>query len=440
MESKHVWREGGGVGAPRGLCELQQGSAIIWALLFVVITSGLVVSHTAFMASRRGDRDARYNRAGMADTFARSGLQDAVGWFLGRSNQPITTFDPANDPSGTPPRVETLDPTLGLVREFEINGSLWGRYEVRREEALDISTQRGDLVPGSVWALGVRAFVFRKRDAARKFNEEPNQLIGTKKLDGEIRWLQISPPATAALCADDPSKVVIGGGAKIEGGSMIGIAFRDAASITPSPSSSSPSIATGASVTGAPSVLATPTYDASPERVFAMRSDELRTYSDLSLDSPVGTGGMDWAAFLAWLRSALSGGGSPMPTMPMSPTPTSPTTTPPTTTPTIEGKLLVASGLRLGGKLVVKNSVLFVDGDLTSDTGADTKIEGVVYVSGNAVLDKGNFELTGALIVRGQVKLGTGLLNSVTLRYDAAKIEQLRRSVGKYRTQRGRNL
>lgn len=424
----------------------QRGSAIVWALVFVAITSGLVVTHTAFMASRRGDRDARYNRAAMADTFARSGLQDALSWFHSRSNQPITVFDPVRDPHGTPPRIETLDPTIGLVREFEINGNLWGRYEVRHENTRDISSQRGNLVPGSVWELGVRAYVYRMRDAKKSFNVGPNQLVGTKALTSEIRWLQINPPAPAALGVDDPGKVTLGAGANLEGGAVSAIAYRDPATL-PGSTDHAPTIAAGATVTGAPVQLAAVVYDAAPERVFGMRLDELRTYSDVSMDKNVGAGGWDWAGFMEWLRTVLSGGGargagdwdslgdadSANTPGTVSPQPTS------TTTPTIDSRMIVAKGLRLEGKLAIKNGLLVIDGDLTTALGNDTRIDGVVYVTGNAILDKGKFEVNGAMIVRGQVKLGTGSGSNVVLRYDTARIDELRRTVGKYRAQRGRN-
>ncbi|MEZ5962532.1 MAG: hypothetical protein R3F56_01680 [Planctomycetota bacterium] len=403
----------------------ERGSAIIWALIFVAITSGLVVTHTALMASRRADRDARYNRAGLASTFARSGLQDAVSWFHSRSNQPITTFAPSNDPAAVPPRIETLDPTIGLVREFEINGNLWGRYEVARTETRDISSQRGNLTPGSVWELGVHAFVYRRRDPSRSYREPPNQLLGTKALTSEIRWLQLNLPAPAALCAEDPSRVSVGDHGRVEGGDSIAIAFRDPASMPVAPVTTEPSLTAGAVVTGTPTQLPASVYEAGPEHIFAMRLDELRTYSDVSLDKDVGSGGFNWGSFLAWLKSILSGGGGGSSTT--------------TDVPVIDGKLIVAKGLRFDGKMALTNSLLVVDGDLTSGMLGDARIDGLVYVSGNAILDRGKFEVHGAMIVRGQVKLGTGSSGSALVHYDPAKIDLLRRTVGKYRAQRGRS-
>lgn len=416
----------------------ERGSAIIWALVFVAITSGLVVTHTAFMASRRADRDARYNRVALADTFARAGVQDAVSWFHGRSNQPITTFAPTNDPHAIPPRMETLDPTIGLVREFEINGNLWGRYEVSQADTHDISSQRGNLVPGSVWELGVRAYVFRRRAPDKGFRDSPNELLGTKALTSEIRWLQVSLPAPAALCVDDPAQVTIGAKGEVSGGSSVAIAYRDPAAMPVPPLVDVPTLTAGAQVQGAPALLPATVYGITPEQVFAMRIDELRTYSDVSIDKNVGSGGYDWTGFLAWLASLFpmptgTTAGSFLPGFSTSPP------TPSSNVISIDGKLIVAKGLRLDGKMAVTNSLLVVDGDLTAGPSNDTRIDGVVYVTGNAILDQGKFEVNGSMIVRGQVKLGTGLATSAVVRYDANKIDLLRRTVGKYRAQRARN-
>jgi hypothetical protein len=402
----------------------ERGTALIWALLFVIVTSGLVVSHTTYMAARRGERDARYNRASLAETFARSGLQDAVGWFHRRSNQPVTAFDPVYDPAGTPPRIDTIDPKIGLVREFEINGSLWGRYEVRHGEAVDITAQRGDLPPGSVWEIGVRSFVYRKRDAAKPFGAAPNELVATKALSTEMRWLQMNPPAPAAICVDDPSKLTVGGTATIDGGTSVAIAYRDPATMETPPTRTTPTINAMARISGALSQLAAPNYEAYPERVFTMRLDELAGYSDAALPQRAVSGTQTnwWDLWRSWWESqgwqyGGSGSGSTQP-------------------PPIDSKVIYAKGFDLNGKLRLANSLLVIDGDLTDQAGSETTIDGLVYVSGDAVLDSGAFELNGVMIVRGQARLGTGLLSRVKLTYNGQVLDDTRRTAGKYRARR----
>ena len=127
----------------------------------------------------------------------------------------MTTFDPANDPTATPPRLETIDPTIGLVREFEIQGSLWGRYEIRHEDAKEIAAEAGSgLTPGSLWEVGVRSYIYRVADSTKPFNESPNRLLSTQMLKSEFRFMTVVPPANAAICCDEPSSVVIGKSAR----------------------------------------------------------------------------------------------------------------------------------------------------------------------------------------------------------------------------------
>ncbi len=375
-------------------------------MLFVIITTSMVVSHTAFMAARRGERDARFNRASLAETFARSGLQDAIGWFRSRSSQPISAFDPTLDPTATPPRIETIDPTIGLVREFEIRGDLWGRYEIRHTEVSDISSQRGDLAPGSAWEIGVRSYIFRRRDPAAPFDAEPNLQVGSTSVTSELRWLHVNPPAPAALCVDSPADVRIGAQAEIDGSGGAAIAYLDPA-VTMSLDTTS--LDAEATVTGSPAELATTVYDANSGAVFGMRLDELRAYSDALFDE----GGPDanaWA-LVKWLEEDET---------------------------RRSGKLVyVAGGLTLIGTIALEDVLLVVDGPLYDHLGHQTVIDGVLYVTGETKSGEGILKVNGVMISRGFVKLGDYRdVADIVLRYDAAAIERVRASVGRYRQRR----
>ena len=105
----------------------EEGSILIWALLFSIIASAMIVSHSTYMAANRREMHVRFEHATLSDNFARSGLTDALAWYQRQPVQPVGTFSPQLDPSGDPPLLDTLDPTVGLVREFEVRGSLWAR-------------------------------------------------------------------------------------------------------------------------------------------------------------------------------------------------------------------------------------------------------------------------------------------------------------------------
>ena len=121
----------------------EEGSILVWALLFSIITSAMIISHSTYMAANRREMHVRYENVSLADSFARSGLVDSLAWFQRQPTQPVQTFTPQLTPEGDPPLFDTLDPTIGLVREFEVRGNLWARYEARTNEAFDISSQRG---------------------------------------------------------------------------------------------------------------------------------------------------------------------------------------------------------------------------------------------------------------------------------------------------------
>ena len=85
-----------------------------------------------------------------------------------------------------PPVIDTLDPDIGIVREFQITNSIWGRYEVWKEwdadpnstrlawrqqmQTEDVSDLRGNLSPGSVWRMRSIGYVFRRNDGSAAFN------------------------------------------------------------------------------------------------------------------------------------------------------------------------------------------------------------------------------------------------------------------------------
>lgn len=200
---------------------------MVWALMFVVLTSGMIVSHSLRMASQRRELDARYDRKALAQTVGRAGVVDALAWFRGQPTQPVNAFDPAFDPYNDPPRLETIDPTLGLVREFEIRGNLWGRYELRREDVRDISAERGIAGQGKAWQLSMRSYVYRIVDPSKPFDQPPNRIVATDVTGSEFRGMQLNLPVQAPVVAQDPEQLWVGPNVWIDGGSGPGIAHGD---------------------------------------------------------------------------------------------------------------------------------------------------------------------------------------------------------------------
>jgi hypothetical protein len=366
-----------------------RGSILIWALLFVVVVAGMIISHSIFLTSKRREQEVRYNQEGLAATFARSGLVDAVGWFRRQGTQPVVRFDPQLAPTGDPPLFDTIDPVVGLVREFEIRGSLWGRYEVRHADAHDVSARRGLRAPGSTWEVGVHGFVYRVVDPRKRFDEPPNRVIATTAMTGELRGIQINPPAPAALSLPQPDLLVLGPNSSIEGGDRPALVY-DATTAPGGP------INDLVGLDGSPPTTGLADYDAEPSKAFGMRLDELQEYSDVVVRT-----GDTGAAELVHDYDKQ--------------------------TVTIVGNLTSVGGIQM------RDGLLVVRGDLTTLSGTDSDLRGVVYVEGD-VLAQGDLRVRGTVIVQGAFHVvGTP---EVRVAYDAAAIESVKSRMSAYRLPR----
>src|SRR5687767_12797458 len=108
----------------------ERGLALVVAVFFAIIIVGLVFSGTMALKTHRTKTETSYRLHGQATQLARSGLYEALAWFRKQTAQPVVTFAPQRNTLVTPPVLETEDPDIGTVREVEIAGSIWGRYEV----------------------------------------------------------------------------------------------------------------------------------------------------------------------------------------------------------------------------------------------------------------------------------------------------------------------
>ncbi len=361
----------------------EQGSALIWALLFVLVSTGMVVSHSAFLAASRKDRDARYDRIAMSRTFAKSGIADAIAWFRRQGTQPVTTFAPEYDPTATPPKLDTTDPSIGLVREFPVHGNLWGRYEVHHNDALDISQARGVSIPGSVWELHARSTIYRLEDPTVPYNQPPNRLVASHRVSTEIRGIPMASPAAAAVCLDSIGDLHVRNGAIIDGGT--GRAYATPTSVA----MPIVDIAGGAQLLGALAPAQLPGYDAGTQALFGMSTEDLRRFSDLVDASPVITSGTS-------------------------------------------GRVMFAHGLVTVDSIATFDNVLiFVDGDLVFSPTDATTINGVVYVTGDTVLNSPNTVINGMFISRGSFTMIDGAIS-----YDETVLATLGAMMTRYRPSR----
>lgn len=380
----------------------ERGVALILAILFTIIVVGITTTGALVLRSHQAKTETNFVSHGQSMQFSRSGLIEALGWMRKQTSQPILAFEPALDTAAVPPILDTIDPEIGIVREFQITNSIWGRYEVWKEWAADpdptrlawrqqmqtndVSSLRGDLSPGSVWRVRSLGYVFRRIDQDVPFNQAPNQVLGQDMTEVEARRLALQPPGQAALCARAGGTVQVLTRGRIVGGSLGAGIYYLQGSGTPSVSG------IGASVTGTPSLSATTTYQDTFESVFGVSQGDLTAMADYVID--------DAAEFPSPV---------PMNTVVMSTT----------------GMTFTAAQPLSG------TGVVAIIGNATIGQGSYSSFSGLLYVHGNLVVRE-PCELQGAVVVTGTVRI-QGSSDFVTLTYDDAILASLRQAIGTYR-------
>jgi hypothetical protein len=141
----------------------ERGVALIWALFSSILIAGIIFTGTdSFLAVGKMGQ-AEFSADGQARAVAEAGLVDALAWFRRQTTQPVSTFAPARNLALNPPVNETDNVSLGLVRDYEIMPSLWGRYEVRKPVAAETWT---DSNANGLYDYGVRRSSTRTRTGA----------------------------------------------------------------------------------------------------------------------------------------------------------------------------------------------------------------------------------------------------------------------------------
>jgi hypothetical protein len=315
--------------------------------------------------------------------------------------QPVLAFEPQLDLLANPMILDTIDPDIGIAREFQISGQIWGRYELWKDwpadpdparlawreqfRCEDVSAFRGE-PNGTVWRLTSIGYVFRRVNGALAFNAQPNQVLGQEIVEVEIRRLALNPPGQAALCVRTGGTCLIRTKGRVLGGSAgAGIYYRLGTG-TPSVSG------TGASVTGTPAMAAATVYDDSLEAVFGVTLEELRAMANYVVGSAT-----DF-----------------------------PSPVPRNTLVVCEVPVTFTDVRPLKG-----TGVVVCLGDVTVDPSSYSSFNGLLYVGGNLVLRE-PVEVTGAAVVGGAV-LVQGSADTASISYDDGVLNMLRTELGSYR-------
>lgn len=365
----------------------EAGSALVWSVFFVALTSGMLIAHSFEMSANRRTMDTRFGRVDRVRTIATSGLTEAAAYLRRQPTQPVLQFAPQLEPSADPPLRDTIDPSIGLVREFQIHAGLWGRYEVRNEEAIDVSASYAE-PPGTVWDVGARGYLYERLDPDKPFDRAPNRVISSRRLRTEIRGLPVDLPANAAVILLDPNAIAMLGNGFVFGGSDPAVAYKK-----PPPG---PLPIFDASITGTPTAIEIDGLSLGTTDLFRLQSEKIRNLSDLVITSARQLPRKVIKDMVVFAPTNLD---------------------------------LEPANASLRGRML-----LMVDGDMIANAGNNSDFSGIVFVHGNMQI-KGPFRFRGTLVIGGQLDIG-GTGEQVSIEYSASEVAALRAALSRYRVSR----
>jgi hypothetical protein len=423
---------------------------MLWGVALLASAVAIVSSDVDTMRAGGKRRAAEFAVHGQAVSVAQAGLTDAYAWLRRQAVQPVTTFAPKRDLGATPPVNETDDPTIGLVREFEITSGIWGRYEVRRGRPMDpytdvnqngryddgepftdlkltgakttdftltgvdrgdefvagrlhdgygdgewtpsrftrdVSAERGQTAKGSVWRIESRGLVYRREREDLPLGADPNVLLASVVSTSEVRRLVMTPPANAAVCAPSAAAVTLTDRVRVRAPTL---AFGFGAT------SGSLSIPSLGEVTAATRFATVPGYKPAIQDVFGVDFTQLKTMADVT-------------------TKKLSG---------------VPETIKEKTLVVIERDMVYDREwpLKGGGALVVK-------GNLEIQSGSRSYFTGILYVDGNVSITAPAM-IRGTIIATGGVTLKGSAGDYVEVEHDTGVVSKTLASLSDYRFMR----
>ncbi len=377
-----------------------RGMTLVFGLIALVIVGGIVAAGTLSISATSSRVETTFRTEAQALDVARAGMIDAYAWFRRQPSQPVSAFAPQRDLTVAPPINETDDPSIGLVREFDIAPGYVARYEVRTyadtnsngifdsgEGVFDLSSARSLSGIGTVWLIESHGYVYRQIDASVAWNQAPNYRVAGAHAASEIRQMSVVPPGEAPLCCDTGSTVRAASRSRIVANGVTGIVYAE---------STGTADVSGSEIVASQSQAALPDYDASWTAVFGATPGELREMATIRL---TGSGPLP----------------SPLPDLPFV---------------FVDGDMTVTSAAPLQG-----TGLLIVDGDLTLDVGNNSYFTGIIYVTGDYV-QRAPSLVRGVVIVRGAARIeGSGDIAELVFDPDVTSL--INGSIGPYRLSRG---
>ncbi len=379
----------------------ESGSAMILALFFTILVSGVVLTGTMLQRSYRTKVDTSFRRNSQALQFARAGMTEAVNWFRRQTTQPVTAFEPVLDEQATPPILDTEDPDIGIVRTFRITGKVYGRYEVWKSwdddpsperlawrqtcEVVDVGLDRRTGMEGAAWRITSLGYVYEQNDADVPFNQAPNRVLSQRMLETEILRRRLAPPAQAAVSVERGDGCRVDNYGLVDGGNEgAGVVY---------PKNTGGPGGSNSRYKGRPKKSRVNSLNLGFRDVFGASYNVLRGSAN-----QIVTDARDFPEEIINNESVVA-----------------------------EVDSLVFDRTRpLRG-----TGLLVVHGDVEIQDGSNSTFNGLLYVTGDLSI-RGPATIEGAVVVLGNFRIG-GAGDYATVRYDDAVLNTLRQEVGQYR-------
>ncbi|MDJ0522169.1 MAG: hypothetical protein QNJ90_08865 [Planctomycetota bacterium] len=399
------------------------GFALLVAVISVLLIAAMIVSGTQSGLARDGAAQSGAHAPVRAREVALAGVAEALSWFRRQNVQPVTTFAPRLEPTANPPVNETMDPAVGLVREYEVTPGIWARYEVRLASAeepfvdtngngfrdgaesftdqngngawdaaagvRDVSGERGQVAGGAVWLVEAHGELYRRPRGDLPLGDDVNWRIAYDVVATELRRMAVKPPAGAAICARRGSQVTIGNRARIRGGSSVGVAVK--------PNSGNPVLQSGSEVSGSPATTSVPGWKSGLKGVFGLTLSDLKGMADAAVTD---------ASILPPSLGEY-------------------------TLTVIEGDALFNAERPLRG-----TGIVVVQGDCTLAAGSNSFFNGLLWCSGRLVIH-GPCYLRGTFIGQDDVDVQGAGGDFAEIEYDAGIVADLLTRMGTYRRSKG---
>jgi hypothetical protein len=399
--------------------KMNKGSALVMALIIMVLVVMLATVGTQLMVTTQKWMNLQAHSGAEADNVSRAGLLDAISWFRGQTAQPVHSgytppgrwvdeaFYPRTSTSAA--SNATKDENIGLVKEYQLgqDNNVWGRYEVWRQTATptnlptdpqynpdavhDISGERlfnGEKDGmGYIWVITSKGYIYKKNSDAVDFRTSPNKIISSSKVSTEIRRITKNLQQTCAVIVYSGNDVTFNTMGRIRGNAGAIGRTKGAA----------PSVVAGSSATCVTNPLFPTGLDNhSVSYVLGVSTNELKILADYVVnnvtDLPVTTPDMS----LVFINGDATFG--------------------PTT------RVLSGSGL------------LFVFGNLTLNTAAlNHQYRGLIYCTGRATIKEGAL-IRGCLVAYGGLTLSNaGAMQPAEIDYDLGMLTMVDAQICRYR-------